>query len=148
MHKWDEDNPTQKTPFTGSCNIRIHRVRFGLTGLTIQEDADVKRANVIVHITHSGKETIVDRNNKDHTFDHDPLTANYSYVLTSDGEIKPESNGSWVSEKGSDYALPGLFPEYWVINLKNSETNVLDFDKVTEGYMDFCGTDYAFLDEE
>lgn len=135
--------------FFGCCNIRIYRVRFGFVGLTEKEDtASKEEAFVSVKLTHSGTEEIVDKDNKSHKFEHDAITAMYSFNLHHDGTIKEVENGNIneadVGQPKTNYATPGPFPDYWEIDLHASLFHLLDFSGVTDAYFDFCGTNYAF----
>ena len=136
----------QKNDFSGCCNVRIYRVRFGFTGLAVKNS---KLELVKVDLKHSGEETIVDRLNSGHKFVHDAVKAIYSFNLDSDGLIKVEDNGNIgeadVGHVATSYAAIGPFTDDWEVSLKNStDLDHLDFSKVTEAYFDFCGTNYPF----
>ncbi|KAG6856632.1 hypothetical protein H0H87_002382, partial [Tephrocybe sp. NHM501043] len=103
MHK----NAIKKNDFSGCCNIRIYRVRFGFTGLKIQ-GKDLT-ARVTVTSKHSGDEIIVDRNNLDHKFVHDSITAIYSYDLRSDGSMSVLDNGNIA---GAGAMNSGVLPNH------------------------------------
>lgn len=137
-------NSTPKNEFSGSCNIRIYRARFGLTGLIAK-----KSTRVAVILRHGGGEIIVDRKDVGHRFVHDPISILYSFYLSTDGSINVLDNGNIaeadVDEPVKHYAAPGLFADDWTVNLTQSEhLDLLDFSNVTEAYFDFCGTNYAF----
>ncbi|KAF9565091.1 hypothetical protein CPC08DRAFT_213736 [Agrocybe pediades] len=137
-------DPTIKNEFTGCCNIRVYRARFGLTGLVAK-----KSAYVGCNLVHTGKEVLVDRQSVGLTFVHDPISITYSYVLSPDGTINVLDNGNLaeadVDEPAKSYAAPGAFPvEGWKVDLRASALEDLDFSGVTEAYFDFCGTNYAF----
>lgn len=139
-----EKDTIQKNDFSGCCNVRIYRVRFGLTGLA----TDKLEAFVSVTLTHSGNEIIMDRENLRHTFEHDPISTKYSFNLYPNGSIEVGDNGNIaeanVDETATSYAAPGPFPSQWTVDLRDSQLDNLDFSNVTDAYFDFCGTNYAF----
>ncbi|KAG6819310.1 hypothetical protein H0H93_013136 [Arthromyces matolae] len=141
MHK----TTIQKNDFSGCCNVRIYRVRFGFENLKVK---GTEPARVTVTLTHSGKETIVHRTNMDHQFVHDPIKCVYSYNLHPDGSIDVLDNGNIsgadVDEPAKKFAAPGPFAEDWTVSLTNSDLTRLDFGSVKKGYFDFCGTNFAF----
>jgi hypothetical protein len=136
-------NTKTKNDFSACCNVRIYRVRFGLTGLTAK-----KQARLTVTFRHSGGEIIVDRKNLGHRFVHDPIVSVYSFQLDTDGKIEVLDNGNIgeadVNATATNFAAPGPFADDWTVDLKASDLVKLDFSKVTEAYFDFCGTNYAF----
>jgi len=137
------EHTNTESEFAGCCNVRIYRVRFGITGLIAR-----RQAYVNVNLKHKGQETIVDRKNVGHVYVHDPISISYSFSLNSDGKIDVLDNGNVaeadVDEPAKNYAAPGPFPvDGWVVDLRASTLNALDFSKVTEAYFDFCGTNYA-----
>ncbi|KAG6826788.1 hypothetical protein H0H92_014396 [Tricholoma furcatifolium] len=141
-HKTD----VTQTVFSECCNVRVYRVRFGFENLKVK---GTERAFVMVNLKHSGKETIVDRDNKDHRFIHDPITCLYSYYLDPDGSIHVEDNGNIgeadVDEPSTHYAAPGPFADDWTVKLASAtQLTRLDFSGVTKAYFDFCGTNYGF----
>lgn len=135
---------TPKNDFSGCCNVRIYRVRFGLTGLVAK-----KRTHVVVSLKHSGEEIIVDGDNLGHRFTHEPVTTVYSFHLDPHGMIHVQDNGNIaeadVDEPEKHYAAPGPFADNWTVDLNYSIVTSLDFSNVTEAYFDFCGTNYAFF---
>ncbi|KAM6497685.1 hypothetical protein JOM56_005633 [Amanita muscaria] len=136
----------KKNDFSGCCNVRIYRVRFGLTGLAPKKSNKMPRVTVI--FKHSGGEIIVDRENLEHKFIHEPIAAIYSFHLNPDGTIVVQDNGNIgeadVDKPETNYAAPGPFADDWEVDLKSSDLIHLDFSKVTEAYFDFCGTNYPF----
>lgn len=70
--------------FTGCCNVRLYRVRFGLTGLKLSASLSGNAktdARVQFTLIHGGQETLVDRSNAGFNFDHDEIPVLYSFRL-------------------------------------------------------------------
>ncbi|KAF8817289.1 hypothetical protein BYT27DRAFT_7237498 [Phlegmacium glaucopus] len=131
----------EKNDFSGCCNVRIYRVRFGFTGLVAKETA---RVSVVVR--HSGKEVIVSKDDSSYKFIHNAIKTVYSFNLHPDGTYMVLDNGNIgeadVGQPATSYAAPGPFTD-WEIDLTNSDLYLLDFSNVSEAYFDFCGTNYA-----
>jgi len=77
------EHTTSESEFSGCCNVRIYRVRFGITGLIAR-----RQAYVNVNLKHKGQETIVDRKNVGHIYVHDPIHITYSFSLNPDGKVE------------------------------------------------------------
>ncbi|GJJ13687.1 hypothetical protein Clacol_007943 [Clathrus columnatus] len=134
--------------FEGCCNIRIYRVRFALTGLKTSTSLPAGRdALVVFKLTHGGNETILDRSNAAFEFRHEPVSTIFSFRLDGGGYKSVLDNGnigqSDINEVATSYAAPGPFSE-WTVNMKGTDWKHLDVGKVTDGYFDFCGTNYTF----
>ncbi|KAH7097575.1 hypothetical protein BKA62DRAFT_833180 [Auriculariales sp. MPI-PUGE-AT-0066] len=137
--------------FTKCCNVRIYRVRFVLEGLVAKQPEEPtiapQPARVTVTFVHNGKETLVDRLNSAHYFEHDSLHSIYSFKVDTEGKMTILDNGNIgeadVNNRATSYAAPGPFTS-WRVSLKGSEIERLDLTKVTRAYFDFCGTNYSF----
>ncbi|GJJ09108.1 hypothetical protein Clacol_003330 [Clathrus columnatus] len=131
--------------FEGCCNIRIYRVRFVLAGL--KASAESKKALVQFTLTQGGNETIMDRSNAAYKFEHDPVSTIFSFRVDDKGTRSILDNGnigeSNINELATSYAAPGPFAE-WTISMKGTEWENLDTSEITDGYFDFCGTNYTF----
>ncbi|KAH7881755.1 hypothetical protein F5I97DRAFT_2076544 [Phlebopus sp. FC_14] len=133
--------------FKDCCNVRVYRVRFGFPGL---KTASGIQDEVRVHITltHGGNETIVNRSNEGIHFDHNPVSAPYSFRMRGDKVTSVMDNGNIgeadINNTATSYAAPGPFAE-WTVDLDGTEFEKLDFSGVTEAFFDFCGTNYSYI---
>ncbi|GJJ09136.1 hypothetical protein Clacol_003358 [Clathrus columnatus] len=137
---------TNAGDFEDCCNIRLYRIRFGLTGL--RASTTDKKARVQFKLIHGGNETIFDRSNAAFQFKHEPVSTIFSFRVDDKGNRFVVDNGN-VEESDAgrvvtSYAAPGPFTE-WTISMKGTEWDSLDKSKVTDGYFDFCGTNYTFI---
>ncbi|KAK0703601.1 hypothetical protein B0T26DRAFT_757133 [Lasiosphaeria miniovina] len=134
--------------FVGCCNVRVYRVRFRLTGLapasSLKKDED---ALVRFTLRQGGRETLVDRSNAKFEFDHDEVSTVFSFRVNGAGDTTPLDNGniagSDIDNMATSYAAPGPFAE-WTVDMSGTEFDKLDVTGVTEAYLDFCGTNYAY----
>ena len=133
--------------FGGCCNVRIYRVRFGLTGLkTASALPKDKDALVKFTLRHGGSEVIVNRSNAGFEFEHDPVSTVFSFRVNGLGTKSVLDNGnigeSDLNQTATSYAALGPFTE-WTVSMAGTEFARLDLSSVTEAYFDFCGTNYA-----
>lgn len=116
-----------KNEFSGCCNVRVYKARFGFAGLKLAPG--VTSARVAVRMIHSGQETLVDQLNGEHEFTHESISVMFSFNLFPDG-IKVVDDGniamSDVDKDATSYAPPGPFTT-WTVDLTDTDTTKLDF---------------------
>ena len=123
-------------------------MRFGFIGLkpasSLAADQD---ARVQFTLTHDGNEAIIDRSNAKFTFDHDMISALFSFRLNGAGDMSIVDDGNIgeanINQTSTSYAAPGPFTD-WTVDISGTEFDKLDITGVTGAYLDFCGTNYAY----
>ncbi|KAI0916584.1 hypothetical protein AcV5_003034 [Taiwanofungus camphoratus] len=143
-----QDTDTFSTDFRSSANVRIYRVAFYLKGLKALTRKPNRDQPVFMStITHGGREVIVSTRGVRHDFEHDRLDVKHSYHVGIDGRGTVLENGEFVrlshSDKDSIFGAPGPFATREV-NSRDAAWEDLDIGNVTAGYLEFCGTNYAF----
>ncbi|KAJ3778794.1 hypothetical protein FB446DRAFT_712184 [Lentinula raphanica] len=133
--------------FDSSANVRVYRVRFYLQGLKALEIADEPQMKAVIQ--HNGRETIISRRGVPNYFDHSPLNTLHSYSVNDEGKIvNIFDNGDLVAKtndvKDSAFGAPGPFTT-WTVDSSSADWDYLDFSDVTNAYLEFFGTNYAFF---
>jgi hypothetical protein len=145
-----QDTDTLSTDFRSSANVRVYRVAFYLQGLRSKTDipqSEDRQPVFMSTITHSGSEVIVSTKGEGNYFEHDRLDVKHSFRVAVDGSKKVLENGEFVrlSPDGKDtlFGAPGPFT-VWEVDSRDAEWDKLDISEVDSGYLQFCGTNYAF----
>lgn len=126
--------------FDNSMNVRVYRIRFILVGLKAKSGTTQMKSK----ITHAGKETIVSRKGVPFFFEHKSLNTLHDYYVDTEGKITSVGDdGTLVDFTGKNvFGAPGPFTT-WEIDSSGADWNNLDTSGVTEGYLEFFGTNYA-----
>lgn len=143
-----EDTDPLSTDFRSSANVRVYRVAFYLQGLKSNVDVPQDRQPVFMStITHSGWEIIVSTRGVRNDFEHDRLDVKHSYHVAADGGRTILENGQFVRllPDGQDaiFGAPGPFTT-WEVDSRDAQWEMFDSSGVDGGYLEFCGTNYAF----
>ncbi|KAF5366537.1 hypothetical protein D9758_008961 [Tetrapyrgos nigripes] len=145
-----QDTDPLSTDFRSSANVRVYRVAFYLQGLKSKIDipqSEDRQPVFMSTITHSGSEVIVSMRGVGNYFEHDRLDVKHSSRIAADGSKQVLENGEFVrlSPDGKDsmFGAPGPFT-VWEVDSRDTEWDKLDLSGVYSGYLQFCGTNYAF----
>ena len=130
-----KDSQKDSNPFTPLTNVRITKVRAWIDGATTSDN------ELSVIISHTGKETIIDKRDYSFDFYHDPRKVIFKYNTQHGGIIEDGDIGH--AENDSNYALIGPFT-FWEISIKAKDNKGMDLSKVSAIRIEFYGTNYTF----
>ena len=126
-----------QTPFAGRANVRILKVRPWVTGAKTRDDTLTAR------ITHTGAETIVDRDGSLHPFTHQPVVKLFTYDLKTRAISGEDADfGQPGTDNKSSYALLGPFT-LWRLQVLSDDNSSLDLTGVTGVRVEFWVQNYA-----
>jgi len=120
--------------FFDMANIRLDEdIRVWIDGVT------TKSGDLIINITHTGDEIIVDQSNNSFYFSHAPITSTFKYNIST----KQILLASKYDNYNDNYAKVGPFTN-WHISVSSGYNEGLDMTSVTSVEIEFRGTFYSF----
>lgn len=126
------EDSIQTNPFYGIANVRLLIVRVWIEGSITSDD------ELLIDITHTGKETITRTDGVPFSFSHDPRYAQFKYN-TKTQQVIWDGHIGWVDTQTNNiYALLGPFTS-WQIQVRSKSNHDLDLSKVTSIKMEFRG---------
>ena len=123
----------EQSPFYSKCNVRLHCVRFFAEGVT------TKTETLLVILTHLGEETIVDTNDKAHTWVHEQIKVQFQYRLADRAFNVPSTVDGKIGEQTTNkYAMVGPFAS-WLIDVNPLYNTDIEMNEVSDAWLEFDG---------
>ncbi|KAF3921110.1 hypothetical protein AA313_de0209698 [Arthrobotrys entomopaga] len=145
-----------KNSFSSRADVRLDQVRLWLPKAKVDKGDDRKRV-LLIHLNHTGRETIIRDDNREFNFSHDNTRLTFRYDPTTITGLDDITNGRIHDEqdimnnfsgKPKDIETSSTCPigpfALWYIQIFPNEHFGLDLSEVEEGYLEFWGSNVDF----